>query len=200
MRRGYGCTSISKGGTKIDILQLIDQLEELFDEGWRLPLSRRVAIDEDAFLNIVDQMRITIPQEIKQAREVQLERDKYIAQAHEEARRIIAQAREDAAKQLDDHELKKTAHAEAEEIVKVARADARRIRTGADDYAEAKLMELAHSVDQLQEVIRNGLEALEKRRDALREEQDSDETGGGEEQATSDTLSLENSEKESDEG
>ncbi|MFO7917141.1 MAG: ATPase [Anaerolineae bacterium] len=181
-------------------MQLIDQLEELFDEGWRLPFGRRVAIDEDAFLNIVDQMRITIPQEIKQAREVQLERDKYIAQAHEEARRIMAQAREDAAKQLDEHELKEAAQEEAEEIVKVARADARRVRAGADDYAEAKLMDLARSVDQLQQVIRNGLEALDKRRDALREDLDHDEPGSSEEQAASDTVSFENSEKESEEG
>ncbi|MEA3408011.1 MAG: ATPase [Chloroflexota bacterium] len=137
--------------------------------------SRKVAIDEDAFLNIVDQMRITIPQEIKQAREVQLERDKYIAQAHEEARRIIAQAREDAAEQLDDHQLKEAARAEAEEIVEAARADARRIRAGADDYAEAKLMELARSVGQLQQVIRNGLEALGERRAGLREGQKSDD-------------------------
>ncbi len=179
-------------------MQLIDQLEELFDEGWRLPLSGKVAVDEDAFLNIMDQMRITIPQEIKQAREVQLERDKYIAQAHEEARRIIAQAREDAAKQLDGHEVKKAARAEAEEMVKVARADARRIRAGADDYAEAKLVELARSVDQLQQVIRNGLEALGKRRDALREGQNDDEADGSDEQAVPDAIPFDNSEKESE--
>ncbi|MFP3895890.1 MAG: ATPase [Anaerolineales bacterium] len=163
-----------------------------------MPLSGKVAVDEDAFLNIVDQMRITIPQEIKQAREVQLERDKYIAQAHEEARRIMAQAREDAAKQLDEHELKEAAHAEAEEILEVARADARRIRAGADDYAEAKLMELARSVGQLQQVIRNGLEALGKRRDALKEDLDDDEASGSEEQAGSDTVSFEDAEKESE--
>jgi len=91
----------------IDILTLIDQLEQVFDQGFRVPLSDKVAIDKWAFLNIVDQMRLTIPQEIKQARDVQLERDKYIAQAHDEAREIIAQAREDAAKLLDEHQLRR---------------------------------------------------------------------------------------------
>jgi vacuolar-type H+-ATPase subunit H len=183
-------------------LQLIDQLEELFDEGWRVPLSRKVAVDEDAFLNIVDQMRITIPQEIKQAREVRLERDKYIAQAHEEARRIIAQAREDAAKQLDDHQLKEAAREEAEEIIEAAQKDARRIRAGADDYAEAKLMELARSVGQLQQVIHNGLDALGKRRDRLREgEVTNDEVlpNAGKE-PDPEAVPSENSETESDEG
>jgi len=129
-----------------------------------------VAIDEDAFLNIVDQMRITIPQEIKQAQEVQLEKDEYIAKAHEEARRIIAQAREDAAKQLDEHELKAVAQAQAEEIIEQAHKDIARIRAGADEYAEARLKELGRSVGQLQRVIQNGLAALETRRAELKEE------------------------------
>ena len=148
----------------MDILQLIDRLEELVDRGWRLPLSRKVAIDEDAFLNIIDQIRITVPQEIKQAHEVQLERDKYIAQAHEEARRIIAQAREDAAKQLDEHELRAEAEERAHAIAKHALQEAARIRTGADEYAEDKLKELAQLLEMLQKVVQNGVGTLESRR------------------------------------
>jgi len=154
---------------KIDILQLVDRLEELLERGWRLPMGNKVAIDEEMFLNIVDQMRITIPQEIKQAKDIQLERDKYVAQAHEEARRILAQAREDAAKQLDDHELRKAAQAQADKILKQAQLEAERIRQGADEYAEAKLKELGRQVGQLQTVIKNGLDALERRRNQSQE-------------------------------
>lgn len=149
---------------KIDILQLVDRLEELLDAGTRVPFSKRVVVDEEAFLNIIDQMRITIPQEIRQAREVQLERDKYIAQAHEEARRIIAQAREDAARQLDEHELRKVAESRSETILNHAQRDAARIRAGADEYAETKLHDLAQAVAHLQQVIDNGLQALQSRR------------------------------------
>ena len=154
----------------MDILRLIDRLEETVDRGWRLPLSSRVAVDEDAFLNIIDQMRITIPPEIKQAREVKLERDKYIAQAREEARRIMAQAREDAAKQLDVHQLRQAAQDQAESFVKKAQEEALRTRAGADDFAEARLRELGQCVGQLQRIIQNGLNALEERRARAREE------------------------------
>ncbi len=148
----------------MDILQLIDRLEELLDRGWHVPVTNKVAIDEDAFLNLVDQMRITIPQEIKNAREVGLERDKYVAQANEEARRIIAQAREDAARQLDEHELRKVAEKRAEELLKQAQRDAARVRAGADEYAEQQLRELGQHVGELQRVIRNGLSFVEQRR------------------------------------
>lgn len=148
----------------IDILHLIDRLEDLLEHGWRLPLGNKVAIDQEMFLNIIDQMRIVIPQEIKQAREIQQERDRCVAQAHEEARRIIAQAREDAARQLDEHKLRKAADAQAEAIIQRAQQEANRIRLGADEYAEAKLKELAENLSQLQKIIENGIKLLESRR------------------------------------
>jgi cell division septum initiation protein DivIVA len=156
----------AKGVITIDILTLIDQLEQVFDRGFRVPLSDKVAIDKWAFLNIVDQMRLTIPQEIKQARDVQLERDKYIAQAHDEAREIIAQAREDAAKLLDEHQLRRSAQAQAEAMITRARREALRIRAGAEEYAESQLKEMGRHVEQLQRVLRNGLTAIENRRSA----------------------------------
>ena len=159
----------------MDILQLIDRLEELLDSGWRVPLSNKVAIDEEVFLNIIDQMRITIPPEIKQAREIQREKDRYIAQAKDEARAIISQAREDAAKQLDEHEIRQVAHNQADELVRDAQAEAARVREGADLYAEARLQELARYVGELERVIQNGLRTLDSRHAADREAEAPDE-------------------------
>jgi vacuolar-type H+-ATPase subunit H len=153
-----------KGGTLIDILQLVDRLEELLDRGLKLPLSSKVMIDTEAFLNIVDQMRISIPQEIKQAKEIQQERDKYISQAHEEARRIIAQGREDAAKLLDEHKLIKAAEAQAEALLKRTQQEAAQVRAGADSYAETKLRELSQQLLRIQSVVQNGVEMLQCRR------------------------------------
>ncbi len=167
-----------KGVSKIDILHLVDRLEDLLDRGWRLPLGSKVAIDEDMFLNIIDQMRITIPQEIKQAREVQQERDKYVAQAHEEARRIIAQAREDAARQLDEHKIRVAAEAQAEEIIRRARHEAAQVRAGADEYTESTLRALGEPIARLQEVIQNGISLLQTLR--AREEEEASEQGQGE--------------------
>jgi len=133
------------------------------DHGWRVP-GKRVAIDETQFLDLIDQMRITIPAEIKQAREIQEERDRYVAQAHEEARQILAQAREDAARLLDEHKLRQVAEEHAETIKKRAEQEARRVREGADEYAETRLLEMRETLSELQRVVQNGLEELALRR------------------------------------
>ena len=148
----------------IDILQLIDRLEELLDRGWRVPVTKRVAIDEDLFLNIIDQMRITIPQDIQFAQEVLRERDRYLAQAQEEAAQLIVQAREDASRQVEHLSVRSEAEAEARRLIREAEREAQRIRAGAEDYAESQLKDLARQVAQLMSTIRNGLEVLEQRR------------------------------------
>ena len=144
----------------MDILQLIDRLDELLDAGVRVPLSDKVAIDEQAFMNIIDQMRITIPREIKRAKEVEAEKEQYVAQAHEEARRIIAQAREDAAKLLDEHELRTAAEERANQITQRAERSAVAIRRGAEEYALSELQKLDEQLAALQAVVRNGVYTL----------------------------------------
>ena len=54
----------------MDILQLIDRLEELFNDGKPIPFTHNVAVDEDRMLDIIDQMRIAIPEEVKKAQKL----------------------------------------------------------------------------------------------------------------------------------
>ncbi len=147
----------------IDILQLVDKLEELLENSKRLPLSRMVVVDEDAVLNIIDQLRIALPQEIRQAKELQLDRDRCIGDAQREAGEILAQARAEAIRQISESDLFRAAEARADAILRAAQQEAESIRAGADEYAVAKLRELANWVAELEVVIRNGLNTLEGR-------------------------------------
>ena len=71
----------------MDILQLIDRLEELFNESKSIPLTRNVMVDEDRMLELIDQMRIAIPEEVKKAQQLVAHRDRVMAQAQEESNR-----------------------------------------------------------------------------------------------------------------
>ncbi len=150
----------------IDILHLVDRLEALIEQGRRLPLTSAVVVDEGTFLDIIDQMRISIPDEIKQAKRIQEERDEIIAQAHGEVARIIAAGREDAARLVAEHEVRRQAEAEAESLLEDARRQALAIRRGADDYAAEVLAKLSEQVAAVQRTITNGIVALGQRREA----------------------------------
>ena len=80
----------------MDILQLIDRLEELFNEAKAVPFTHNVVVDEDRMLEIIDQMRVVIPDEVKKAQQVLAQKDRVMAQAQEEAERTVALARDKA--------------------------------------------------------------------------------------------------------
>ena len=80
----------------MDILQLIDRLEELFNDAKAVPFTHNVVVDEDRMLEIIDQMRIVIPDEVKKAQQVLAQRDRFLAQAQEEADRTIVLCQNEA--------------------------------------------------------------------------------------------------------
>ena len=80
----------------MDILHLIDRLEALLNEGSHPPLTKKVMVDEQRIWEVIDQMRVSIPEEVKKAKRINQERDRIVAQANEEATRIVELGRDEA--------------------------------------------------------------------------------------------------------
>ncbi len=132
-----------------------------------MPLSAYLVINEDDFLDVIDQLRTAIPKEIKQAERVQQERDRIVAQAEEEAERIVQIAQEDAAKRIEEHEIIAAAEQRAQTIIERAQRDAEVLRLEADDYARQVLVSLDsqlgavdEQIDMLLTTVQNGLQSL----------------------------------------
>lgn len=147
----------------MDILHLVDRLEELFNQSRALPFTHNVIVDEDRMLDIIDQMRISIPEEVKKAQQLFAQKDRVLAQAQEEAGRKLSLAHEKAEQLIDRDLLVQDAQKRANQIVEQARGEADIIRQGADQYAMDKLMELDKSVQVIMNQIRNGLRVLDEK-------------------------------------
>jgi vacuolar-type H+-ATPase subunit H len=154
----------------MDILHLVDRLEELFNNSRPIPLTRNVIVDEDKFLDIIDQMRISIPEEVKKAQEVFSKKDRVMAQAQEEANRTLQIAREKADGFVEKEMLVQDAKRRADQIIDQARAEAENIKSGADEYAKESLMNLEHEVEALLNQVRNGIQVLDMKRPIPTEE------------------------------
>jgi hypothetical protein len=141
----------------MDILQLIDRLEELFNEARAVPFTHNVVVDEDRMLEIIDQMRIVIPDEVKKAQQVLSQRDRFLAQAQEEADRTLVLAREKAEQIAAKDNIVIEAQRRAEQILAQARADAEATRRDADDYVVDTLVQLQENLDKVLNQVRNGV-------------------------------------------
>jgi F0F1-type ATP synthase membrane subunit b/b' len=146
----------------MDILHLIDRLEELFNESKVFPLTRNVMVDEDKMLDIIDQMRIAIPEEVKKAQQIIAQKDRFLAQAQEEANRTVDIARQKADDLVHRDVIVQEAQRRAEQIVAQARADAEATRRDADDYVLDALNHLQSELEKLANQVRNGIRTVEE--------------------------------------
>jgi len=146
----------------MDILQLIDRLEELFNESKTIPLTRNVMVDEDRMLDIIDQMRIAIPEEVKKAQQLLGQRDRVLAQAQEEANRTLELARQKADQLVTKDMVAQEASRRAEQILAQARNEAENIRADADDYAMNSLEQLQEELERITNQVTNGIRLLKE--------------------------------------
>ncbi|MBI2845548.1 MAG: hypothetical protein HYX86_03270 [Chloroflexi bacterium] len=137
----------------MEIWYLIDRLEELLKKGRKLPLVSGTVVDQEEVLEIIHQMRTSLPQELREARRI-----------NEEKEAILAQAREDTKSLLDKKELLHRTEEERARIIDLAHRDAEEVRRGADEYALQVLGQLEDQLASVQATVRNGLELLQRRR------------------------------------
>jgi cell division septum initiation protein DivIVA len=132
-----------------------------------MPLSAYLVINEDDFLDVIDQMRTAIPKEIREAEKLQRERERLVAQAEEEADRIVKLAQEEADRLINEHDIIRGAAKREQTIIERAQREAEVLKSEADEYARSVLVSLNEqlgAVDSqiagLLQTVANGLDTL----------------------------------------
>ena len=144
----------------MDILHLVDRLEELFNESKSIPLTHKVLVDEQRMLELIDQMRLAIPEEIKNSQQIINQKERIFAQANEEAHRTIELAKEQSTKLVEKDMIVQKAEVMAENIIQKARQETKQINYEADSYAVNSLEHLETELGKILVQVRNGLNAL----------------------------------------
>ena len=154
----------------MDVLVLIDKLDDLVHNARPVPLTDQVRVDREEIYDLLDQMRATIPEEIKQARWIVKERQEMLAEAKREAERVVKEARDQQARLISE-EVYKQAERGAEEILEDARDTERQIRLGAEDYADEILSTLEVNLQKFLAAVQRGRDRLAGRDDELEPEE-----------------------------
>lgn len=145
----------------MDIQHLVDRLEQILNESFRLPLSPYLFVDEEKVFDIIDQMRVAIPEEVKRANRIEAEKDRLLAQAKEEGERIRGLARQEANELVNRDGITHSAQQRADNIMERARRDAEALRRDADVYVIEVLAKLEDDLLRSLSVVRNGLRKVQ---------------------------------------
>ena len=147
----------------MDVLVLIDTLDDLVHNAKAVPLTDQVRVDREEIYEILDQMRATIPEEIKQARWIVKERQEMLAESKREVDRLLAEAREQAMREASQTEIAKIAEHQAQDILDDARRQARGTRAEMDDWADGILSMLEVNLDKFTSAVKRGRAGLDER-------------------------------------
>lgn len=145
----------------MEIFTLLENLEELVESGTKVPLSSKVLVDKDELAEILEEIRMKLPDELKQAKWVKEERQRIIMDAQKEADQIVKETETKIISLVDDHEITRQALAQKEEIIESADKVAREITTGTREYADALL-------ERLEEILRETLDVVKNNRKELK--------------------------------
>lgn len=151
----------------MDIQHLIDRLEQTLAESRRIPLTANLIVDEDRVFNIIDQLRVTLPEEVKKASRVEAEKDRILAQAQEEAERIRELAKQEAAELVRRDSIMVAAQQRADTILERARREADILRHDSDAYVMEVLSKLEEDLLRSLSVVRNGMRKIQVDHEAM---------------------------------
>ena len=120
----------------MDALELLEELEDIIDKGVSVPFSGRCLLDKDELLEVLSEIKLKLPEDLKQAKWIKEERERIIADAKTEADALIKTANDQIIAMVDENEITKKAMAQASDIVEQAKGEALATKTSSYEYAD----------------------------------------------------------------
>jgi vacuolar-type H+-ATPase subunit H len=151
----------------MDLTARLQQLEDLVREAKSMPLSSSALVNRDEVLELIVEMKETLPEEIKQARWVVKDREELLGKARAEGERVVAEAEEEQLRMARREEIVARAEDEAERIIQQAEEDGRKIRLESEDYVDAKLAQFEIALRKIQEEARSSARQVGKTLDQI---------------------------------
>jgi vacuolar-type H+-ATPase subunit H len=151
----------------MDLTARLQQLEDLVREAKSMPLSSSALVNRDEVLELIQEMKETLPEEIKQARWVVKDREELLGKARAEGEHIVAEAEEEQLRMARREEIVSRAKEEAERIVQEAEEDGRKMRLESEDYVDAKLAQFEIALRKIQEEARSSARQVGKTLDQI---------------------------------
>ena len=124
----------------MSIEEILDQLDELLDRSWSLPLTGgRCVVDAEKVREMLDDVRLNMPTEIRQAQSIVADRAEIIEEAKKEAEAVIGRAEKRAAALVEEEEIVRQSKNRANDILQQAQQQSREMRQSAKDFVDGIL-------------------------------------------------------------
>lgn len=146
----------------MDILNLLERIEDIIEDASKFPLSNKVMVDKEEVLEVINEIRLKLPDEINRASWVAKERQRILNEAQTEADELIIKVKEQQKHLIEDSEITRQAKKYANELIQEAERTANEMKTGAYDYSDEILSKLQEKIREINNIIEDNREVLKK--------------------------------------
>ena len=137
------------------VLKLLDELEAVIDQSKHMPFSNKIQVEKEDLFEIITEIRLRLPNELKQAKWILEERNKILIDAQNEAEEIQKAAEDRLKKMVDENEITKRAYDQATEIIEASKRNSKEMRLGANEYADEILSITENKLREMMEIVHN---------------------------------------------
>ena len=144
----------------MEIFTLLDELEEYLEGARTVPFTNKGIVDKEEILDIIKEIRLKLPEDLKQAKWVREERERILEQANKEANEVVKEAENRIISMIDEHEITKKAYEQKAEIIEAANEMSREISNGTKEYADNVLNGIEVALEEALKIIQNNRKEL----------------------------------------
>lgn len=144
----------------MEIFALLEELEEIAERSISIPLTKKGIVEKEEILDIIQEIRLKLPDELKQAKWVKEERQRILLEAQREADEIVKAAENRIIAMIDEHEITKKAYEQKAQIIESAETKSKEIADGTINYADGILANVEGTLRELLDTISNNRKEL----------------------------------------
>jgi len=152
----------------MEIFTLLETLEDILERSKNVPFTEKAIVDKEEVLEIIKDVRLKLPDELKQAKWIKEERARILDEAQKEADDIVREAENRIISMIDEHEITRKAYDQKAEIIETANEMSREITKGTKDYADGILANLESAIHNINNSINEALKTIEQNRNELK--------------------------------
>ena len=144
----------------METFTILENIEDILEKSKGVPFSSKVLVDKEEILEQISDLRLKLPEELKQAKWVKEERQRILVEAQKEADDIVKEAENRIISMIDEHEITKKAYEKKAEIIETANVMSRVISKGTKDYADNVLNGIEVALQEALKIIQNNRNEL----------------------------------------
>ena len=154
----------------MEIFTLLEALEDILERSKTVPFTDKGIVSKNEILDIIKEIRLKLPDELKQAKWIKEERERIITEAQKDADDIVKEAENRIISMIDEHEITKKAYEKKTEIIATANDIYREYSANANDYADGVLKDVEDTMLKLCEAINSVEVSLQNKIDTVQQQ------------------------------